>query len=148
MRGTAQGSLSDGQIDCLALVAQNLTSKEIAIQLGISRHTVDKRVRKAIRQLGARDRRQAARFIQDENRWARRRRRTERAQFIAGEMTAERPAPKPEGLPLPFATAARPANTMRAAERIGWIAAIAAAAGISTIVYLAGMESLGRLLGH
>jgi len=37
---------------------------------------------------------------------------------------------------------------MHPGERIFWIVAIAIAAGLATFVYLAGLESLGRVLGH
>ena len=37
--------LSQGQLDCLLLVDQHLSSKEIAGELGISSHTVDQRIR-------------------------------------------------------------------------------------------------------
>jgi len=49
-------SLTTGQIACLQLVAQNLTSNEIALHLGISQHTVDQRVRTALRRLEASNR--------------------------------------------------------------------------------------------
>jgi len=138
-------SLSDGQIDCLELIAQNLTSKEIAVRLGISPHTVDKRVRKAIRKLGANDRRQAARLVQQKQR-----------QWQRGPISREQlpefrlpPAPiEKRAFPLPVATPQRPTNTMHPGERIFWIVAIAIAAGLATFVYLAGLESLGRVLGH
>src|SRR3954454_14853656 len=39
--GIRLAKLSDGQRVCLLLVAQHLSSKEIAQQMGISRHTVD-----------------------------------------------------------------------------------------------------------
>lgn len=58
--GPEVGRLSDGQKECLRLVIAHKTSKEIARQLGISSHTVDQRLRYAIRTLGARTRMQAA----------------------------------------------------------------------------------------
>lgn len=54
------GRLSEGQKDCLRLVLAHMTSKEIARCLGVSSHTVDQRLRYAIRTLGARTRMQAA----------------------------------------------------------------------------------------
>lgn len=54
------GRLSEGQKDCLRLVLAHMTSKEIARRLGVSSHTVDQRLRYAIRTLGARTRMQAA----------------------------------------------------------------------------------------
>lgn len=52
--------LTVGQRECLDLVDDHATSKEIARQLGISRHTVDARLRGAIQTLGVSSRREAA----------------------------------------------------------------------------------------
>ncbi len=52
--------LTVGQRECLYLVDDHATSKEIARQLGISRHTVDARLRGAIQTLGVNSRREAA----------------------------------------------------------------------------------------
>ncbi len=52
--------LTAGQRECLFLVNDHATSKEIARQLGISRHTVDARLRAAIQTLGVTSRREAA----------------------------------------------------------------------------------------
>src|SRR5690242_2278149 len=55
--------LTSGQLDCLRLVDQHLSSKEIATELGISPHTVDQRVRQALQILGVDTRKQAARIV-------------------------------------------------------------------------------------
>jgi DNA-binding CsgD family transcriptional regulator len=55
--------LSRGQLEVLRLVNLHLNSKEIAAQLGISSHTVDQRVRGAIRILGVSRRSEAARLV-------------------------------------------------------------------------------------
>jgi DNA-binding CsgD family transcriptional regulator len=55
--------LSRGQLEVLRLVNRHLSSKEIAAELGISSHTVDQRVRGAIRTLGVTRRSEAARLI-------------------------------------------------------------------------------------
>src|SRR3954470_1018150 len=55
--------LSAGQIDCLRLVDQLLSSKEIATELKISPHTVDQRIRQALHTLGVERRAQAARLV-------------------------------------------------------------------------------------
>lgn len=55
--------LSRGQLEVLRLVNRHLSSKEIAAHLGISSHTVDQRVRGAIRALGVSRRSEAARLI-------------------------------------------------------------------------------------
>ena len=55
--------LTKGQADCLRLVVQHLSSKEIALHLGISPHTVDQRIRGALQTLGVERRSQAARML-------------------------------------------------------------------------------------
>lgn len=61
--------LSPAQLECLQLASEHLTSKEIAKRLGISRHTVDQRLRKSIHVLQVRSRREAARLIMCEVEW-------------------------------------------------------------------------------
>ena len=53
--------LNDGQRDCLRFVLAHLNSKEIARELGVSPHTVDQRLRTAMRILNAQSRFEAAR---------------------------------------------------------------------------------------
>ncbi len=61
-------ALSDVQKRCLTLVALNRTSKEIAIEVGLSPMTVDQYLSRATAMLGAANRRDAARiFIQNES---------------------------------------------------------------------------------
>src|SRR5690242_6913761 len=55
--------LSTGQLDCLRLVDQHMSSKEIAGELGISPHTVDQRIRQSLQILGVERRAQAARIV-------------------------------------------------------------------------------------
>ena len=55
--------LSDAERDCLRLVYQHMTSKDIARQLGVSPHTVDMRLRQAIRKLEVTSRIEAARAL-------------------------------------------------------------------------------------
>jgi DNA-binding CsgD family transcriptional regulator len=55
--------LSDGQKDCLRLVMLHFSSKEIARKLGISPHTVDKRLKQAILLMGVGSRVEAARIL-------------------------------------------------------------------------------------
>lgn len=57
----AADRLNDGQRDCLRLVLAHHNSKEIARQLGVSSHTVDQRLRTAMRILNAQSRFEAAR---------------------------------------------------------------------------------------
>jgi DNA-binding CsgD family transcriptional regulator len=55
--------LTPAQLDCLLLVDQHLSSKEIAAELHISPHTVDQRIRQALAILGVERRSQAARVV-------------------------------------------------------------------------------------
>lgn len=55
--------LNEGQRDCLRLVLAHLNSKEIARELGVSPHTVDQRLRTAMRILDAQSRFEAARIF-------------------------------------------------------------------------------------
>lgn len=56
-------ALSDGEKQCLRLVAQGFNSKEIARQLHISEHTVDQRLRVALRKFEVPTRKEAARLF-------------------------------------------------------------------------------------
>lgn len=163
--------LSAGQLDCLLLVDQHLSSKEIANQLGISPHTVDQRVRQALHILGVERRSQAARIVA-RHRGAYQRlihqsphietgsgtghpdeairlqiRHADRAgrALDAGFITEQRPSARPF-LQLPFATRNNARNEMSVGQRLFWIAAIAIGAAFSAGMYLAGLESLSRLL--
>lgn len=52
--------LTDGQKECLRLVYRHMSSKDIARELGISPHSVDARLRSAIRAMGVATRTDAA----------------------------------------------------------------------------------------
>lgn len=73
-------SLSQGQLEVLRLVNRHLSSKEIATRLAISSHTVDQRVRGAIRRLGVTRRSEAARLVDA---------------FDRSRLTADEPEPAP-----------------------------------------------------
>ncbi len=59
-------TVNRGQLECLRLVSQNYSSKEIARRLGISRFTVDQRLRFACQKLGVASRFEAARLVGSE----------------------------------------------------------------------------------
>ena len=168
------GRLSSGQLDCLRLVNLHLSSKEIANELKISSHTVDQRIRGALQILGVERRSQAARVVAQASEPYQRL--IHQAPYIEGGGTigqskgavsyqirhADR-AGKPglpgfnteqgsgiarSSLPLPFATRSNPRNEMSVGFRLLWIALIAIGATFSAGMYLAGLESLGRLLGR
>jgi DNA-binding CsgD family transcriptional regulator len=164
--------LSQGQLDCLRLVDQHLSSKEIAAELGISPHTVDQRIRQSLHILGVERRAQAARLVAQhsgpyqrlihqspyipaneetghpEDAVSHQIRHADRAGEAggAGFLTEQRPASSWSSLQPPFATRSNPRNEMSVGQRLFWIAAIAIGAAFSAGMYLAGLESLSRLV--
>ncbi|MEG3153607.1 helix-turn-helix transcriptional regulator [Sphingomonas sp. RB1R13] len=180
--------LTKGQADCLRLVAQHLSSKEIALQHGISPHTVDQRIRGALQVLGVERRSQAARMLieGDQRSGALQPQPPSRPPaayqplihqppYIAepdniahqsGAISYQiRHADRAEGagdtgfeteqktlsrspLVLPFATRSHPSNEMSVAQKLTWIVGIAIGTTFSAGMYLAGLESLSRLMGH
>jgi len=164
--------LSAGQLDCLLLVDQHLSSKEIATELSISPHTVDQRIRQALAILGVERRAQAARIVGRYKEPYQRLihqsphipaepqsghpgaavshqiRHADRAGEAGGPgfLTEQRPASIWPPLQPPFATRSNPRNEMSVGQRLFWIAAIAIGAAFSAGMYLAGLESLSRLL--
>ena len=166
--------LSKGQLDCLLLVDQHWSSKEIAVELGISSHTVDQRIRGALQVLGVERRSQAARMVAQVHGPYQRLihqpphiegggtlghpggavgfqiRHADRAGEASdlGFETEQRPGPTWSSLPLPFATRSHPRNEMSVGLRLVWIVLIAMGATFSAGMYLAGLESLARMLGR
>ena len=164
--------LTPGQLDCLLLVDQHLSSKEIAAELHISPHTVDQRIRQALAILGVERRSQAARVVAQvkgpyqrlihqspyipadvhsghpEAAVSHQIRHADRAGEAgeAGFLTEQRPASFRSSLQPPFATRSNPRNEMSVGQRLFWVAAIAIGAAFSAGMYLAGLESLARLL--
>ena len=164
--------LTAGQLDCLRLVDQHLSSKEIAAELGISPHTVDQRIRQSLAILGVERRSQAARIVaqysgpyqrlihqspyipaeggpgQSEGAVSHQIRHADRAGEAggAGFLTEQRPASFWSSLQLPFATRSNPRNEMSVGQRLFWIVIISIGAAFSAGMYLAGLESLARLL--
>ena len=144
--GSAFEQLSQGQIDCLLLVHQHLTSKEIGPRLGISSHTVDQRIRRALPVLGCKRRAHAAQLVAS---------RFSHAAMFRSPTDFEEPFVEYHSRPvvrerqpihLPFATKHYLRNDMSISHRLLWIVGIASGASFSVGVYLAGLESLARLL--
>jgi DNA-binding CsgD family transcriptional regulator len=170
---SAVSRLTPGQLDCLRLVDQHLSSKEIAVELGISPHTVDQRIRIALQTLGVERRAQAARLVARELGPYQRLihqspdipAATDPGQFDgavgfqirhadragkagrSGFNTEQRPGFNRPSLPLPFATRSHPRNEMSVGMRLLWIFLIAIGAIFSAGMYLAGLESLSRMMG-
>lgn len=163
--------LPDGQRDCLRLVWQDQTSKDIARTLGISPHTVDRRVKQAIRTLGVANRREAARLLAAHE---------QQYQSLVYQSPAiddpRRPPPAfpqafRDGRPgngagreprshaeqharsrpsryrfrVPYATSEGQRNDLTTAERLIAITVLAIAAAMAFGAILAGMQALGQL---
>jgi DNA-binding CsgD family transcriptional regulator len=165
--------LSAGQLDCLRLVDQHHSSKEIAAQLKISPHTVDQRIRGALQILGVERRSQAARLValhdhdyqrlihqppyieapgdaaQSVGAVGIKIRHADRAGGAgpSGLITEQRLADTRPLLQWPIATRSNPRTEMSVGQRKLWIMLIATGAAFSAGMYLAGLESLSRLLG-
>ena len=166
--------LTPGQLDCLRLVDQHLSSKEIAVELGISSHTVDQRIRGALQTLGVERRSQAARMVartlgpyqrlihqsphiegpsdsaQFDEAVGYQIRHADRAGKASGSgfNTEQRPGSIWSSLPLPFATRSHPRNEMSVGQRLLWIVLIAIGSMFAVGMYLAGLESLSRMIGR
>jgi len=165
--------LTDGQLDCLRLVAQHMSSKEIAAELGISPHTVDQRIRQSLHTLEVPRRSQAARIVSQVaepyqrlihqspyiepsspagnesaavSNQIRHAGRAGEAWGSAGFHTEQKNVFSWSSLQLPFATRSHPRNEMSVGLRLLWIVLIATGAAFSAGMYLAGLESLARLL--
>jgi DNA-binding CsgD family transcriptional regulator len=165
--------LTDGQLDCLRLVDQHLSSKEIAVELGISPHTVDQRIRQALHTLGVSRRAQAARIVAQfaepyqrlihqtpyietaagagdhdgaVSNQIRHAGRAGEAWGSSGFHTEQKSGFSWSSLQLPFATRSHPRNEMSVGLRLLWIVVIATGAAFSAGMYLAGLESLARML--
>lgn len=167
------GRLSEGQLQVLRLVDEHLNSKEIAAELGISPHTVDQRIRGAIKTLGVSKRQEAARLVAQVQPYQRlihqpshidepvepaetdgaisfQIRHADRAGGVgpAGLETEQgTEVPRPFLVP-PWSTRSHPRNEMSVGQRLLWILSIAMGASFSAGMYLAGLESLARLAGH
>jgi DNA-binding CsgD family transcriptional regulator len=117
--------LTQAQVDCLMLVNQHMTSKQIAQRRGVSSHTVDQRIRTALRILGCTSRSQAARLV------AFRRLPAAMVDWYSLESNPYvddgGPTPTRGPIHLPLATRAHPTNEMSISVRLFWIVTIAAA---------------------
>lgn len=168
--------LSPGQIEVLLLVDLHHSSKEIAARLGISPHTVDQRIRGALDKLGVERRGEAARMVAaavspedptyqrlihqsphiDAAVLARHLGGAVGNQIRHADRAGEASSPDNlteqssvgfgSSLQLPFATRSHPSNEMSVGLRLLWIVLIAMGATFSAGMYLAGLESLSRMI--
>lgn len=170
-RASRVAQLSRGQLDCLRLVNEHHSSKEIAAALGISPHTVDQRIRGALQILGVERRSQAARLVagepdpyqylihqspyiaavppadQQDEAISHQIRHADRAGGTGETGTETEQGSQPRSLlVLPFVTRSHPRNEMSVGQRLTWIVIIAIGASFSAGMFLAGLESLSRML--
>lgn len=164
--------LSEAQLAVLRLVGQHMNSKEIAAELGISPHTVDQRIRTAIRLLGVARRQEAARMValvvgpyqplihqpplidpepisaEPDGAIGFQIRHADRTGETgdAGLDTEQGTAHPRSLLVLPWATRSNPQNRMSVGQRLLWIMLISMGATFSAGMYLAGLESFARLM--
>jgi DNA-binding CsgD family transcriptional regulator len=165
--------LTGGQLHVLRLVSQHHNSKQIAAMLGISPHTVDQRVRGAIRALGVDNRWEAARLLPDPQSDVAYQRLIHQPSHIDGAPhcsetdeaisfqirhadrakgggafgleTEQSPEKLRSSLVLPWSTSSNPRNAMSVGQRLLWILTIAMGSALCAGMYLAGLESLARL---
>ena len=135
--------LTDAQRAYLRLVLAHQTSKEIAQQFGISAHTVDKRIKEAMRILGVSSRIEAARILES----------------VPDEDIAVTDSPVPNDapainagprsdrrLPLPFPTTARPENDLSILQRAGWMIGLIIGLALATGILLSGLTAISTLV--
>jgi DNA-binding CsgD family transcriptional regulator len=168
--------LSQGQVEVLLLVDRHLSSKQIAVRLGISSHTVDQRIRGALEKLSVDRRGDAARIVADHfgpdsapyqrlihqsphidptspadhqvGAVSTQIRHADRVGKVdpSGVITEQRSDENRPSLHMPFATRSHPSNEMSVGQRVLWIVLIAMGTVFSAGMYLAGLESLSRLI--
>lgn len=132
--------LNDGQRDCLRLVSENRTSKDIARLLDVSPHTVDMRLRLAMRTLNVSTRGDAARMFGEyailhsgHEKPAEAAPTSASAALGEPRLAPSVPSEQGRNLVLPV-TRSLPwgrINTLTGRQRIAWIAAIMATSGLT-----------------
>lgn len=166
MGGDTLSRLSEGQRQCLRLVLAHKSSKDIARELGISSHTVDQRIKLAMRTLGATTRVEAAQrhaqleagyqplVYQSPDIARTRQPGTTGASADAGALADavaeqravfEVDAPLFRALPAPVPVKGRSPSEIGTSQRIGWIVVIMLAIALVFGVFVAGLEGLSRL---
>lgn len=166
--------LTDSQRAYLRLVLAHQSSKQIAQAFGISAHTVDKRIKEAMRILGVGSRIEAARILATSEGGKSGRelgpqspdlaesRGFPSSPIIGGDendagTTGAGVALRedisgygtPNGvraLPLPFPTRDRPSNSLSILQRAGWMIGLIIGLAIATGILLSGLTALSTLL--
>lgn len=135
--------LTDAQRAYLRLVLAHQTSKEIAQQFGISAHTVDKRIKEAMRILGVNSRIEAARMlasVPDEDMAV-------TVRHVPADAPAINAYPRSvRRLPLPFPTSERPENDLSILHRVGWMIGLIIGLAVATGILLSGLTAISTLI--
>ena len=164
--------LTEKQRECLRLVWRHQESKDIARALGISPHSVDGRIKTAMRALGVEDRYEAARLLVQAEAESIDQRliyppsdvhvgphpAPSPFSFEPGERRAEHlvveepqaafqlsPGYDASWFKPPLPTNGRRANDLNVAARLFWVVIIAIGAALSFGVLATGLEALSRL---
>lgn len=153
-RGLGLEKLSAAQVETLQHVFAHRSSKEIARIMGVSPHTVDERLRRAIRILGVQSRIEAARLVAGNTLPS-----TYQPLIYQPSELAPRPDAPDENMALsgkehpgafsigyPFPTKARPANTHGLRERMIWPILIAFGTIMAFAALYAVLLGLGAML--
>lgn len=135
--------LTDKQRTCLRLVYAHMSSKEIALHLGIEPGTVDQYVKAAMRILGVGDRRAAARMLAEHEGGGVPRPDGLRLQDEQAAFDADPPGSEPF-LPLPL-EGPRP-TYVGWGKRLVWIVTIAIGTALAFLILIAAAEALTRLI--
>lgn len=173
MDGDRLAKLTEGQKACLRGVLRHMSSKDIARELDISPHTVDQRLRLAMRALGAGSRVQAAFMLArvegvpeyqpsayqslhidpapvqrtvPPTTYERQdsKQQLERVMENQAAFQAVLPLPRQE-LRLPLTRGGAQPHDLGPLQRLGWIAVIAIASALAFGALLAGLEALAQL---
>jgi len=140
--------VTEGQRACLRLVLLHMSSKDIGRALGISRHTVDQRLKLAMKAVGAASRIEAARLVltmEEEHGYQR----------LIHQSPDIAPNPGEGALPASVHEERRPADRAPSPpskearrnerlSRIGWLMAIAAAAAVAFAATFIGLNALSE----
>jgi DNA-binding CsgD family transcriptional regulator len=176
MENVPHSRITDGQRACLRLVLRHMSSKDIARALGISRHTVDQRIKLAMRQLGASSRVDAALRLAQLESWEEYQGSVYQAPDIAdppppgdsgasedevprgggegfnqpargkADPLAEMPSPQRSFPPIPLPIGGTRPGDLRPWQRLGWIAAIAMGIAITFAMFVTAAEGLSRMV--
>jgi len=143
--------LSPRQRDCLRLVFERRTSKEIAAELGISVGTVDSYIAEAVTLLGAKNRRRAAEMVFAALQpTAPGKLEAETSGVVASDLTAERPEAGTQSSTwlklLPIRTAGAKPHDLKPIRRLFWILQIAFGIAVSFGMLVVGLDVIARLL--